>query len=121
MEYKKLLAGTIVDELHEKGQGEDARQNWEQQKGAKARKEMVLPPDAIKYCAPKGVQQMLLVDILLAAKIEKSKSSIRRLIQSGSIKLGPQLELIQDLNYSLRFPGNYALKIGKKRYLKVEA
>ena len=120
MKFKKLLGSTIVDELHGIGQGEAARKSWEKEKGADARKEMVLPPDVPEYCVPKNVKQILLIDLLLAADIEKSKSAVRRLIQSGSIKLGTRLEVIEDLNYSLTFPGNYAIKIGKKRYLKVK-
>ena len=120
MEFKKLLGSTIVDELHGIGQGEDARKSWEKEKGVAARKEMILPPEVPEYCVPKNLKQMLLVDLLLAADIEKSKSSVRRLIQSGSIKLGTQLQVIKDINYSLTFPGNYELKIGKKRYLKVK-
>ena len=41
------------------------------------------------------------------------------MIESGSIKLGEDLQVIDDVNYELSFPGNYALKIGKKRYLKL--
>ena len=120
MEFKKLLGSAIVDELHGEGQGKEARAAWEKEKAAGARREMVLPPDVPEYKVPKNIKQMPLVDLLLAANIEKSKSSVRRLIQSGSIKLGAQLKIIEDLNYNLTFPGNYALKIGKKRYLKVQ-
>lgn len=120
MEFKKLLGSAIVNEVHKRGQGEEARQIWEKEKQAGLRKRMLLPPDIPEYYAPKNSKQMLLVDILLAANIEKSKSSVRRLIQSGSIKLGADLKVIEDSNYSLTFPGSYALKIGKKRYLKVQ-
>ena len=73
MEYKKFLASTIVDELRGKGYGEEARKSWEQEKGVGARKRMVLPPDVPEYQVPKNTERILLLDALLAAKIEKSK------------------------------------------------
>ncbi len=117
MQIKKYLAVAIVDSLHQSGAGREARLSWEKEKGQGGRNQMILPPNVLQYIVPKDQESMLVVDILVASGLEKSKSSVRRLVQSHSIKLGDDLQLISDPDYRLQFPGEYKLKIGKKRYL----
>ncbi len=118
-EAKKILAAAVSDDLHGKGAGEEARRAWEKEKGKESRQQMILPPDTAEYLVEKGSASHSLVDIIVEAGLEESKSAVRRLIKSGSIKIGKQLQPINDLDYKLHFPGEYALKIGKKRYLKI--
>ncbi len=121
-EAKKKLAAAIVDELHTAGAGQDARAAWEREKSSAGRDKLVLPPNTPEYTPTEGVPGKLpLTRLLVDAKIEKSTSAVRRLIEGGSIKLGEELAVITDVNHELEFPGQYALKIGKKRYLVLKA
>ena len=121
MEFKKLLGCLIVNDLHGNGAGEEAQRQWEKEKGIASRSQMVLPPNVTQYIVSKDKTSLALVDIIIAAGLEKSKSSTRRLIESGAIKLGKDLEVIKDVNHYLQFPGRHILKIGKKRYLEVRS
>ncbi len=119
MEAKKILGSTIVDILHGEGAGEYARSSWEKEKGIASRQKMVLPPDIPQYEVASQKNKILLVDAIVASGLEKSKTAVRRLIESGSIKLGEDLSIIDNIHYLLEMPGSHIVKIGKKRYLKI--
>ncbi|MCB1308345.1 MAG: tyrosine--tRNA ligase [Leptospiraceae bacterium] len=118
LETKKYLAQLIVADLYSTAEGKTARSQWDEQKTSRTK--MVLPPDTPEHTVDAGIQpEALLVDVFVDAGIESSKGAVRRLIQSGAIKLGENLETIEDAYYRLSFPGDYVFKIGKKRYLKI--
>ncbi|MCB1174382.1 MAG: tyrosine--tRNA ligase [Leptospiraceae bacterium] len=117
-EAKKLLAIQIVNDFHPAGAGESARQSWESEKSARGKGELVLPPDVpvlqVTASGPRSV-----VQLIIEAKMAKSTSEVRRLIQQGAVKLGESLDTVSDVDAELDFPGDYVLRIGKKRYLKL--
>lgn len=115
-EAKKLLAVEITEGLHP-GEGQKARETWEKEKGSK--QTMVLPPETPvhKVEAPGSYTISKLV---ADSGLEKSASAVKRLIESGAVKIGEELETVQDKNAELSFPGRYQLRIGKKKYLIVE-
>ncbi len=118
-EAKKFLAETIIESLHPAGSGKEARSGWEAEKGKAGREKMVLPPDTpVHRVDKKG--KVPIIEIIVGSGLEKSNSAVRRLIESGAIRLGEDLMSISDLNYVLEFPGKYSIKIGKKKYLIVE-
>ena len=119
MLFKKDLGAKIVDQLHGSGTGLEARNIWEKEKEKTKQKKMLLPPNTLEYSIDNPKESISLVDLIIDSGMEKSKSEVRRLIKSGAIKIGDNLENIKDINYCLSFPGTYALKIGKKRYLKI--
>lgn len=119
MESKKILAIEIIDQLYPKGTGEEARNEWEREKNAAKNSKLVLPPNTPVYRLPQGTNEISIAKVLLDAKIETSMSAIKKLIESGSIKLGDNLETINNRDYLLKFPGEYKIKIGKKKYLVV--
>jgi tyrosyl-tRNA synthetase len=116
---KKRLGEIVVDQFHPAGSGQAARAAWENEKGKANRERMILPPDTPTYQVPAGQAEAPLTRLLVDAGVEKSASAVRRLIETGSIKIGEGLENVDDVHYNLKFPGEYALKIGKKRYLVI--
>ncbi len=116
-EAKKLLAADITDSLHESGAGADARRQWEKEKSEK-RNELVLPPDTPEHSVDEAGEH-LLVRLLVDSGIEPTLTKARRLVKDGAVKMGQELEVVNDIEHKLTFPGSYDLKIGKKRYLKL--
>lgn len=121
LEAKKILAEEIIKSLSSEKEAKEARKQWEVEKTKAKESIMVLPPDTPIYIVPKGVQQEKLSNILLDAKIETSKSTLKKLFDSGSIKLGENLETITNRDYVLQFPGEYHIRIGKKKYLIIKS
>jgi len=118
-EAKKILGATIVNSLHPEGSGEEARSQWEKEKSKEGRKHLVLPPDTQVFSVKKS-GKVPLTEIIVESGLEKSNSAVRRLIESGAVKLGDDLQTIEDRDFTLEFPGRYVLRIGKKKYLIVE-
>jgi tyrosyl-tRNA synthetase len=118
---KKRLAVEIIDSLHGKGKGDGARTQWESEKGGAGRGKMVLPPDAAHLTIEAKMPcDIPLSRLLVDAGIEKSTSAVRRLIESGAIKIGEDLSTVTDTEHRLAFPGEYAIRVGKKKYLIVK-
>ena len=119
-EAKKILGSMVVNDLHGKNLGEEARKQWETEKGTRGRVKMVLPPDTpLHTIQEKKPCRISLIKIITDAGIEKSSSAVRRLIDSGAVKLGEDLETITDKDCALEFPGSYVIRVGKKKYLRV--
>lgn len=120
-EAKKILGVTIIDSLIGNNSGQGARTQWEEEKGSGGRKKMVLPPDTPLYeIKNKPPSSELLINIIVNAGIESSTSAVRRLIDSGSIKIGEDLETVKTKDFMLKFPGKYVVRVGKKKYLRIE-
>ena len=120
LEVKKFLAVEIINHLYPHGTGEEAKEQWEKEKSAAKTSVLVLPPNTPVYQVPENTKEIPLAKVLLDANIESSMSSIKKLFESGAIKLGDNLETITKRDYVLTFPGEYKLKIGKKKYLIVK-
>jgi len=114
-EAKKLLAAAVVDDYHPAGSGKKAREIWEQEKSA--RKGLVLPPETpVLEVAAKQIQ---LTQAMVDSGQETSLTAARKLIEQGAVKIGENLETVKSRDHVLVFPGEYAIKIGKKKYLVV--
>ncbi len=119
-EAKKLLGERIVDDYHPVGSGRAARDQWESEKSAGGRGHMVLPPDTPEYRVKAPVPcRLQLAAIVADAGLEQSKSAVRRLIKSGAVKIGDDLATVADEGFELEFPGQYTVRVGKKKYLKI--
>lgn len=115
---KKRLAQTLVDAYHPDGAGEQAKNQWETEKGRAGRDKMVLPPNTPVLEVQDAMPCTLpLVQLIKDSGVEGSASAVRRHIDAGAIKLGENLETITDRDHQLSFPGEYAVRIGKKKYL----
>ena len=76
-------------------------------------------PEDIPVITGWGSEKRNICNILLENMLTDSTSAARRLIQQGSVSVNG--EKISDVNQE--FPGNqeFMIKVGKKRYLKIEA
>ena len=120
MEAKKRLGETIVDAFHPPGSGREAREHWEKEKSAAGRTTMALPPDVPEYRVTEPMPcKKPLVNIVAEAGLEKSLTAVRKLIDAGAVKIGENLDTVQDRALELEFPGEYAVRVGKKKYLKI--
>ncbi len=114
-EAKKVLAASIVDDYHPAGSGKAAREIWEQEKSA--RKGLVLPPETPVLEVSEN--EIALARAIVDSGLESSLTAARKLIEQGAVKIGENLETIKSRDHMLTFPGEYQLKVGKKKYLVV--
>ncbi len=121
LEAKKILAEEILKSLYSEQEAKEAKKQWEEEKSKAKESIMVLPPETPVYIVPKGIREEKLSNILFNAKVETSKTALKKLFDSGSIKLGENLETITNRDYMLRFPGEYYVRIGKKKYLIIKS
>ena len=119
-EAKKRLGAALVDQYHPEGSGAEARKQWETEKGGGGSKVMVIPPGTphfeVKEAMPCSVP---LVNIIKDAGLDKSLGAVKRLVDAGAVKLGENLETVTDRDLKLDFPGKYAVRVGKKKYLTI--
>ena len=129
MKAKKLLGKQLVNDLYpsKKELGEEMCLLWEKEKQSHGKNEFVLPPSVLEchFSLEEAKKHSnLLVNFIVLSGIEKSKSAVRRLIQSGAIKLTKEnqnsgIQSINNIEYTLEGPEKYILKLGKKKYLKI--
>ncbi len=114
MEAKKRIAAELADRFCAKGEGVKARAEFEK---VFSKKDM---PDDIPVVeiAWEG-QNMKLVKIIALSGAAKSNSEARRLIQQNAVEVDQQP--VRDVDAELSSSGQYVLRIGKKRFVKVLA
>ena len=118
--HKKALAKDIVAQIYTLDAAQEACSTWEDEKSHN-KNTLRLPPDTPIVWIEESNQEYLLIDLILKSGLETSKTKIRKLIESNSIRMGSNLDLITDPYYKLSLPGKYEFKIGKKRYLIVQS
>lgn len=120
MSIKKELGEYLVDMYHEKGSGKAAREEFERvfSKGqlpedmpeidAEGLKALEIDPDNI-----------YLVHLIAKNKMAKSNSEARKLIQAGSVTIDG--EKVTDVGFEFKLEKELVLKVGKRRFLKINA
>lgn len=108
-EAKKRLAWKIVESFHGREAAERAREDFEQ----KFERRTFPAIEAVE-----ADTALSLIDLLLREKLVKSKGEARRLIIQGGIEIDG--ERITDQNYRFTKTGEYAIKVGKKRFLRIK-
>lgn len=122
-EYKKLikkdpkkakmaLAETIVAMYHGQDEASEAENSW------KKTFELGMIPDNVKQV--KVHFKKPLVDILIEEGLVESKSEFKRLIEAGSIKIKLKQEERRIVDPNSLVEESADLRIGKKRFLKIE-
>ena len=112
MEAKKRLASELADRFSAPGEGVKAREDFE-----KVFSKKNLPEDMpVVEIAWEG-ENMKLVKIMALANVAKSNSEARRLIQQGAVEVDQQP--VKDVEALLPVSGNYILRVGKKRFVKI--
>lgn len=108
-EAKKRLAWKMVESFHSREAAERAREDFEQ----KFERRTFPAIEAVE-----ADTALSLIDLLLREKLVKSKGEARRLIMQGGIEIDG--ERITDQNYRFTKTGEYAIKVGKKRFLRIK-
>ncbi len=111
MEAKKTLAEELVNRFHGKGVGKKAREEFEKQ-FSKGEIPEEIPEVVVSW---EGVS-MPLAKIMQLTGVATSASEGKRLIKQGAV----ELDSVRQTDPEVRVgPGNYLLKVGKRRYVKV--
>ncbi len=109
-EVKKQLAMTIVAQFHSETAAREAAEEFER---VFARRE--IPKDAPEVRVSPG--SVWLPGLLKEAGLVKSTSEGKRLVSQGAVKF-IEGEALREENFEFQ-PGEYHLRIGKKRFLRV--
>lgn len=109
---KKKLAWEIVNIYHGGEEANNAEASWEK---TFSKKEI---PEDIKTIKVK--LKIPLIDILVNQGFVSSKTEFRRLIKEGAIKFKGKIEEKKIIDPNSLIEESGALKVGKKRFLKIE-
>jgi tyrosyl-tRNA synthetase len=113
MEVKKRLAVEIVQKYHSRDKGKWAREEFE-----RVFRDQKTPTDMPTVYLDWDGGEIWIVKTLTAAKLAKSNSEGRRLIQQGAVQVNGVK--ITDLEYTLpKSEDGHILKVGKKRYARL--
>jgi tyrosyl-tRNA synthetase len=110
MEAKHRLAREVVEIFHGGEAADRARARFEQ-----LHQKRDLPQDMPSFALS---EPMKLLDLMVASGLAPSKSEGRRLIQQGGVQLDGQR--ISDLNSVVKIDGASVLRVGKRRFLRLE-
>ena len=113
MEAKRRLATELADRFCGAGEGAKARAEFEEVFSKKN-----MPDDIPIVEIAWEVERMKLASIMYVANVTKSKSEARRLIQQGAVEVNEAL--VKDIDAELA-SGEYVLRVGKKRFVRVVA
>lgn len=111
-DIKANLAKTLVAQYHDAAAAENAEQEFDRmfQQGG-------LPDDIPEFQVAPGDGNTQIAQILLDAGLVKSKGEARRLIQQNALTVDG--EKITDTEAALTGKGEFLVKAGKRRFLKV--
>ena len=113
MQLKKVLARQVVSELC----GEDSVASAEEHFVATVQNKEA-GNDVLTANIGSPITGMQLVDIIVEHELAESKSQARRLIEQGAVRLDDEtVHLLSKFEFS----GSKTLRVGKRRYLKLEA
>jgi tyrosyl-tRNA synthetase len=112
MEAKKRLAAELVDRFCGAGEGAAVRAEFERVFSKKN-----IPDDIPVVEVSWEGEKMKLAKIIAQAGVAKSNSEARRLIQQGAVEVDGTP--IIDIDAELQASGEYTLKVGKKRFVRV--
>jgi tyrosyl-tRNA synthetase len=113
MEAKLKLAEELVGRYHSKEAAGQAHQEFD----LKFRKRVFVEDVGTGLESITISRSSDIVHVLVEAKLAKSKSEARRLIQQGAVDVDGQR--ITDVNYMLPLGKTYQIKVGKKRFVSV--
>lgn len=114
MEFKKLLARTVVEMYHSKELAQQAEANWIETFSNKG-----LPTDIPEFSLVAGES---LIDLLVRTSCSDSKTKARLLIEEGAVKNAETEEKFSSESFAELLDENkkqLVLKVGKKRFIKL--
>lgn len=111
---KKKLAHQIVTELHSAEAAAKAQANFEK---TVQQKEL---PDEMESIRISEKGQLRLLDLLKLCAPTETSSNLRRLVEQGGVELLPASERPTDINTEVDVSKIEVVKIGKRRYFKLQ-
>lgn len=113
MSFKKKLAFTITEMYHSTDAARESQEYFE-----KTVQEKSIPTDLpiTKLSSAKVV----ILELLQTCLPEESKSELRRLVEQGAVTLLPQEKKLTDPFAEVTIESGAILKVGKRRYFKLE-
>jgi len=118
MNVKKDLGIRLVDMYHPEGSGNQARSEFERMFSRKGL------PDDMPVVGPEqlgefglDIKAIYLVHLISKAKLAKSNTEARKLIEAGGVSLNDKK--ITDSKFEFELTGEMILKVGKRRFLKL--
>lgn len=120
MVIKKELGETLVDMYHPAGSGRAAREEF-----ARVFSQKKLPDDMPQLTRDDLLKMELnpdsiyLVHLIAKAKMSKSNSEARKLIEAGSVSLDDKK--VTDTGYEFPLEEEMVLRVGKRRFLRLIA
>ena len=114
MSLKKRLARELVAQFHDAEAARDAELYFERTVQARA-----TPPDIATYELPhaSSLEGKRLSDMLVGAKLVKSSSEARRLIDQGAVKVNDEAVTANASATSLK--SGDVLRVGRRRYVRL--
>ena len=115
-EAKDRLAQTLVTRLHDASEARKAAEEFERRHGRReflAKEEVSIGGKG----GPEGEGGRLLLEALYEAKVVSSKGEARRLIGQRAVEVDG--ERIQDPNYFLKGWKSYEIRVGKRRFVRI--
>ncbi len=113
MQYKKQLAFTITQMYHDTAAAESAQENF--QKTVQERS----VPDEVPVVQV-SADKMTLLDLLVLCAPDQSKSDLRRLIEQGGVSFADREEKLTDAAAEITLENDAILKVGKRKYFKIQ-
>ncbi|MGC2424775.1 MAG: S4 domain-containing protein, partial [Nitrospirota bacterium] len=113
MDAKKALAEELVDRYHGKGAGKKAREEFEKQ-FSKGEVPEEIPEVVVEWEAA----QMPLAKVMHKAGVADSVGDGKRLIKQGGVEVDGLRQTDPEMRVG---PGEYLLKVGKRRYVRIKA
>lgn len=112
MPIKARLAREIVAVYHSAAAAKDAEDHFN-----RVIRQSGLPDEMPEKTYPASDLPLFLPRVLTENGLTSSNSEARRLIQQGAVYVWP--ERVEDVNTELREKGEYVLKVGKLRFLRI--
>jgi tyrosyl-tRNA synthetase len=109
-EAKKNLAREIVSLYHGLKKAKEAEEEFE-----RVFKYKGIPQELDEFKLKKN--KIKLVDLMLEAKLVKSKSEAKRLISQGGVKLDQ--EKVSEIDHIINIEDSAVLQVGKRRFVKL--
>ncbi len=113
---KRKLARNLVDLYCGEGAGAGAEEAFNQ---IFVKKD--LPDDMPEHRMALGAEPVWIVALLEEAGLVKSRGEARRLIKQGAVSVDGEKVASEDESLDVSTPGEWVLKVGKRRFLKVIA
>lgn len=110
MKYKKILAHTLVKNLNNENEADNAQLFFEKTFQNK-QIDSGIPEISV------NADNMNIIDLIILSGFVKSRSEIKRLIKEGAIDVGNTR--ITDVNSSINIVNGLVLKVGKHKFAKI--